>query len=462
MASAASGLRIRVGFADDCDNDTELTILKDRWEQALDELGQIVLIIGDAGLGKSRLIRELREHVMEGDLEEAVVVELRCSQYHMGSGFYPIAEFISQLLDLEDRSPEERLEIVVQYLRDLNLESDENVTLLCDVLSVPLGDRYESLTVAPQRVKELTQELLLNWLRQMADTSPVLFIVEDLHWVDLSTLELLEQHVVEFERGRVLSVLTFRPEFETPWSSKPHQTQIALNRLTKRQIAEMMRKRTNRKDIPEAIVSQVIDRTDGIPLFIEEFTVVIIESGILDSTDTEASQPLLNVIPASLHDLLLSRLDLMEANQLVIQYATTIGREFTFELLSKACELPEAELQSELEKLAKAEILFQKVKGTDAGYIFKHALLQDAAYRSMLTKTRQACHQRIAEVLNTQFAQTAESQPELLAHHFTATGLNEKAIDYWLKAGLYSRERSADVEAIGHLTKGRELLETLP
>ncbi len=442
---------------------TELTILKDRWEQALDELGQIVLLIGDAGLGKSRLIRELREHVIEEDSEDAAVIELRCSQYHQGTSFFPIAEFLSQLLEFEDRSPEERLDSVVRYLQDLKLETAENIALLCDVLSVPTGARYPALTFSPHRIKELTQEFLLHWLRQMADASPVLFIVEDLHWLDPSTLELLEKHVSEFERGRVLSVLTFRHEFETPWSSKPHQTQIALNRLTKRQIGEMMRKRTGRKDIPESIVNQVIDRTDGIPLFIEEFTVVIIESGILDSTDTEASTAsLLNVIPATLQDLLLSRLDRMAADRDVIQFAATIGREFSFELLAAACDLPEADLHSELDKLVRAEILFQKGQRSEAGYIFKHALLQDAAYRSMLSTKRQACHQCIAEALESRFPQTAEAQPELLAHHFTAAGSTEKAVGYWLKAGLRSREQSAEIEAISHLTKGRKLVETLP
>ena len=251
--------------------DTELTILKDRWEQALDQLGQIVLLIGDAGLGKSRLIRELREHVIREDSEGAAVIELRCSQYHQGTSFFPVVEFFTRLLDFENHSATERLEIVVRYLREFKIESAENVSLLCGILSVPTDARFPALALSPQKLKERTEELLLRWLKQLVAVSPVLFIVEDLHWLDPSTLELLEKHVSEFESGRVLSLLTFRPEFETPWKSKPHQTQIALNRLTKRQIGEMMRKRTKRKDIPEAILKQVIDRTDGIPLFIEEF-----------------------------------------------------------------------------------------------------------------------------------------------------------------------------------------------
>ncbi len=441
--------------------DTELTILKDRWEQALEELGQIVLLIGDAGLGKSRLIRELREHVIREDSEGAAVIEWRCSQYHQGTSFFPIVEFLSRLLDFENLSPADRLDKVIRYLRELKIESAENVSLLCGMLNVPTDARFPTLTLTPQKHKERTEELLLKWLTQLVAISPVLFIVEDLHWLDPSTLELLEKYVAEFESGRMLSLLTFRPEFETPWKSKPHQTQIALSRLTKRQIGEMMRKRTHRQDIPETILQQVIARTDGVPLFIEEFTAVIVESGILDRVGADDAS-LMNVIPASLHDLLLARLDRMAADREVIQLAATIGREFGFRLLAAACSLPEAQLQLELGKLVKAEILFQKGQGTSAGYIFKHALLQDAAYRSMLSKKRQACHRRIGEVLEQQFPETAAAEPELLAQHFTEAGVLDSAIQYWLKAGVRARERSADVEAIRHLTRGLELIATKP
>ena len=443
--------------------DTELSVLKDRWEQAREELGQIVLLIGDAGLGKSRLIRELREHVLHDDSERVEVIELRCSQYHQGTSYFPIVEFFSRLLDLENRTAAERLESLVQYLRELKLESPENVAVLGPILSVPTDARFPALSLSPQKLKEVTEDLLLSWLRNLADVSPVLFIVEDLHWIDASTLELLEKHVSQFESGRMLSLLTFRPEFETPWKSKPHQTQIALNRLTKRQVGEMMRKRTHRRDIPEAILQQVIERTDGIPLFIEEFTAVIVESGILDRADAGAdAASLLNVIPATLQDLLLSRLDRMAANREVIQFAATIGREFGFRLLAASCTLPEDQLQQELDKLVKAEILFQKGQGTAAGYIFKHALLQDAAYRSMLTKKRQACHLRIAEVLEQQFPETAKAQPELLAQHLTEAGAMRRAVDYWLKAGQKAQAGFANLGAIEHFRKGLQAVAALP
>ncbi len=452
--------------------DTELTILKDRWEQALEELGQIVLLIGDAGLGKSRLIRELREHVIREDSEGAAVIELRCSQYHQSTSFFPMVEFLSRLLSFENQSAAERLETVVRYLRELKLESSDNVALLCQMLDVTTDSRFPPLALSPQRLKERTEELLLRWLKQLVEVRPVLFIVEDLHWIDPSTIALVERHVEQFESGRALTLLTFRPEFETPWKSKPHQTQIALNRLTKRQIGEMMRKRTKRKDIPEAILQQVIDRTDGIPLFIEEFTVVIVESGILDRADAGAeASSLLNVIPATLHDLLLARLDRMAADREVIQLAATIGREFSFELLSAVADAASIgsdaaniihDLHQELDKLVKAEILFQKGQAAEASYIFKHALLQDAAYRSMLTKKRQACHQRVAEVLETQFADIATSQPALLAHHFTEAGVTDKAIQYWQKAGQKSQEQSANLEAIQQFERGLALTMTLP
>ena len=441
---------------------TELSILKDRWEQAQDGLGQIVLLIGDAGLGKSRLIRELREHVIDSDTEGAAVIEWRCAQHQQGTSYFPIVEFLARLFDFENLSAADRLETVVRYLREWKIESAENVSLLCGLLGVATDSRFPALALPPQKVKERTEKLLLQWLKQMVAISPVLFIVEDLHWLDPSTLELLEKHVSEFETGRMLSILTFRPEFETPWKSKPHQTQIALSRLTKRQIGEMMRKRTKRTDIPEPILQQVIERTDGIPLFVEEFTVVIVESGILDRPDIgEENSSLLNVIPSTLRDLLLSRLDRMAADREVIQLASTIGREFSFGLLSAACTLPENQLLVELEKLLTAGILFKKGEGSESSYIFNHALLQDAAYRSMLTKRRQACHQHIAEALELHFKDIVDAQPALLAHHYTEAGITEKAIEYWMKAGQKSQETSANKEAIQHFEKGLALTMTL-
>lgn len=445
--------------------DTELGVLRDRWEQALEGLGQIVLLIGDAGLGKSRLIRELREHVQSGsgNPETAAVIELRCSQYHQNAAWFPLAEYLGQLLQLEHQSPAERLERVLLYLRPLELASTADVWLFCRVMGVPVDDRFPALALPPQRIKEQTEELLLNWLRRLVRRGPVLFIVEDLHWIDPSTLSLVERHVELFECDRSLTVLTFRPEFETSWKSKPHQTAVALNRLTRRQIGQMMRKCTGRNEIPEAVVEQIVDRTDGIPLFIEEFSNIVVESGLLDQGDaSRVSASLPRLIPATLNDLLLARLDRMEANQDVIQLAATIGREFSYRLLAAACGLPEEQLQRELEKLVQAEILFQKGRGTEAAFIFKHALLQDAARGAMLSRRRQACHLRIASVLETQFPEIAAAQPALLAQHFTEAGETEKAIEYWLLAGRLSAAACAVPEAIEQFNRGLQIVRSLP
>jgi serine/threonine protein kinase/tetratricopeptide (TPR) repeat protein len=442
---------------------SELATLKERWEHALDGLGQVVLLIGSAGLGKSRLIRELREHVIGDGLEPTVIIEFRCSQNQQGTSFFPAVEYLSRSLDFEHLNEPERLQAVVQVLSELKMESAENISLLCMLLGVPTDSRFPELSLSPKKMKERTELLLLKWLSQLTQVNPVLFIVEDLHWLDPSTLELLEKHVSEFQAGRMLSILTFRPEFETPWKSKPHQTQIALNRLTTRQIGEMVCKRTNRKALPGLVLKSIIERTDGVPLFIEELLAVMIESGVLERADQgEDISALLNFIPAALQDLLLARLNRMGANREVIQLAATIGREFEISLLSAASALSVDQIQLELDKLVTAEILFRNRNDLRANYIFKHALLQDAAYKSMLTKKRQSCHQRVAEAIESGFQDIVNTQPALLAHHFTEAGVTDLAIQYWLKAGQTSQSQSANIAATQHFQRGIELAMTLP
>ncbi|HSG73454.1 MAG TPA: AAA family ATPase, partial [Planctomycetaceae bacterium] len=439
--------------------DTELSILKDRWEQATEEMGQIVLLIGEAGLGKSRLIREIREHVSaEGD--EPDIIELRCSQHHQSAGLYPMVEHLTKLLKFEEHSTSEsRVVAIERYLDGLRLRSDRNVSLLAGLLNIE-SEQLSPLDVSPQRKRELTAAFLLELLKQRAEFHPVLFIVEDLHWVDPTLLELLSAYVEEFDQSRVLSIFTFRPEFETPWRSKQHQTQIALNRLSRKQIRDMMHKRFGRTDLPDVVVEIIVERTDGIPLFIEEFSNILAESGSLESDSI--SEDLLNqIIPASLQDLLMARLDRMSSNPEVIQLASAIGREFSFPLLRAASDLPEDLLQDELNKLAEAQVLFQKGKYPDASFIFKHALIQDSAYNSLLKKRRQEIHSRIGTALEASFPDTTNHQPELLAHHFTKANETEKAVDYWLKAGQRSQALFANLEAIGHYRNGLKVIETL-
>lgn len=439
--------------------DTELSILRDRWEQAIEGMGQVVLLIGDAGLGKSRLVREIRDFLSKQD-ESQPIIEWRCSQYHQQSSLYSAGEFFERLLDFrrEDTATQKQ-EKLVRHLEDYNLSSAVNVALFASLLSVPLDNHYPPLQLSPQRMKEQTQEVLLDWLREYAAAQPVLFIVEDLHWIDPSGLELLGKHLEQGFNDRILTLLTFRPEFETPWGSRAHQTQIALSRLTKKQIGEMMHRKSGASKIPAELIAQVVDRTDGVPLFVEEFTKLIVESGALQGPAPESK--LLDRIPASLNDLLMARLDRMDSDPDVVQMSATLGREFTYELLNAVLDLPEDDLQAELGKLVQSELLFQKGRPPQCQYIFKHALIQDAAYNSLLLKKRQKFHKKIAEVLESQFPETAESQPEVLAKHFTEAGTAEPAIRYWMKAGQRSLARSANAEACDQFRRGLELVAML-
>jgi tetratricopeptide (TPR) repeat protein len=304
---------------------------------------------------------------------------------------------------------------------------------------------------------------MLEWLHTRAARKPVLFIVEDLHWVDASTLEFLGQYLAEGLHDRILTVLTFRPEFQTPWPALPHQTSLALTRLTRRQVGDLMRKKAG-DALPDAVVDQVYDRAGGVPLFVEEFTKMVQESGVLGPAaegGTLTRNLPVHEIPATLQDLVMARLDRMEGGREVAQVAAVLGREFSYDLLRAVATVDEPALQSELARLVQAEILYQKGRPPRSTYIFKHALLEDALYSALIKGKRQQFHRRIAEVLEARFPQTVETKPELLAHHFTEAGLTEKAIGYWLRAGQRSRQRSALCEAIGHLTRGLALLDTL-
>ncbi len=314
---------------------------------------------------------------------------------------------------------------------------------------------------SPQRLRECTEDLLLRWLSRLSARGPLLLVVEDLHWADPSTLEFLSRLVQECHSERILCILTFRNEFTTPWRGPSHQSLITLNRLTKRQIDEMLCGRLNNRGLPQAVVERIVERTDGVPLFIEEFSKLIQESGILEQ-EAASSDALLAIVPPSLQEMLVARLDRMASNIEVVQLASTIGREFAYRLLAAVSDLPAGQLQAELDKLTQAELLFKKGRNQDAYYIFKHALLQDSAYNLLLTERRQRFHLRIANALEQHFPEVVRTQPELLAQHLTKAGQTRRAAEYWLAAGLSSLQKSANPEAISHLQQGQELLKDLP
>ena len=465
-----SAMRSRVELVDPANltpligREMELGIIKDRWEHAEEGMGQVVLLIGDAGLGKSRLVREIKEHLAGSDVNSPPpVIEWRCSAYHSGSSLFPATDFFQRLLGFaRSDSPQDRLDKLVRHLREFKLDEPEQLALFASLLSVPPDERCAPIELSPIRQKERTQALLLEWLREYSSEQPVLFILEDLHWVDPSTLEFLGSHLEQGLNDRVLTLLSCRPEFRTPWPTYGHQTQVALTRLTKRQIGEMMRRQSGVDDIPTEIVAQVIDRTDGVPLFVEEFTRMVQESGVLNGERKGEDISLaLRAIPTSLQDLLSARLDRMASDPDVVQLAAAFGREFSYEMLRAASDLEEEELLAELAKLVVSELLFQKGQPPKSTYIFKHALIQDAAYNSLLKKKRQQFHKTIAQAIETEFTDTALTQPELVAHHYSEAGEVAKGIEYWLKAGQRAQGRCAVVEAISHLQQGLELIGQL-
>jgi predicted ATPase len=319
--------------------------------------------------------------------------------------------------------------------------------------------------LSPQRQRQKTLETIIAILLELAERQSVLFIVEDLHWTDPTTLELLNLVLDQTPTASLLTVLTCRPTFQPSWTHRSYLTEVTVNRLSPTQVAQIVTRMTDGKTFPHEVLAQIIEKTDGVPLFVEELTKAIVESRHLQEVNGhyELTGSLSTLaIPTTLQDSLMARLDCLVTAKAVAQYAAVIGRQFAYALLQAVAQVDASTLQRELERLVEAEIVYQRGLPPQSTYMFKHALIQDAAYQSLLKSTRQGYHQRIAQVLEAQFPETAEAEPELLAHHYTEANLSEKGVHYWYTAGQRASEHSAHVEAIAHLTKGLELLKTLP
>jgi class 3 adenylate cyclase len=384
--------------------DHEISLLKERWEQAQEGMGQVVLLIGEPGLGKSRLVYTMKEHVLEQMVEgevDAPVIEWRCSPHFQNTALYPAIDFYERALGFgREEPPQARFDRLVHRLEQYDLAQPETVPLWASLLSLPTTDRFPDLALSPTRQREEMFRAMREWLHVRAARKPILFVVEDLHWVDASTLEFLGQFLAEGLHDSILTVLTFRPEFQTPWTAVAHQTSLALTRLTRRQVGELMQKKAG-GTLPDALVEQVYDRTGGVPLFVEEFTKMVLESVVLDQQGGDSARVkalMAREIPATLQDLVMARLDRMDRERDVAQLAAVLGRTFSFEMLAAVANTDEPTLKAELAKLVQAEILYLKGRPPRCTYIFKHALLQDALYNALVKSKRQQYHRRIAEV----------------------------------------------------------------
>ena len=392
--AAATGLTPLVGRA------SEVTLLLEHWTRSTEGLGQVVLLSGEAGIGKSRLVAALHARV---EHEHYPRITFRCSPYHTNSALYPVLEHIQRLLHFRpDDTPQTRLARLEQALEPYRLPIEETVPLLAAWLSLPHPESYPPLHLSPQQQRQKTQAALAAWLLAEAERQPVLVVGEDLHWADPSTLEWLGLFLEQVPTARVLILLTCRPEFRPPWPPRSYLTQLTLTRLTHIQVEEMVRLVAGGKPLPAEVVQHIAAQTDGVPLYVEEMTKLVLESGLVqereDRYELTGPRPTL-VIPTTLRDALMARLDRLTTAKAVAQLGATLGRTFAYELLHAVSSLDEATLQRELVRLVEAELLYQRGQPPQATYQFKHALIQEAAYQSLLRSTRQQVHQQIAQVL---------------------------------------------------------------
>ena len=445
-AAAGRGLTPFVG------RERERRALEEYWQQARHGEGQMVFVVGEAGIGKSRLVEQLKEDLAG---ERHTWIECVGSPYHQNTPFFPVVDMLQQGLAWRgDESSNERLAGLERALDLAGLKPRDAVPLVAPILSLPVPKRYPPLLLSPEQQRRKVLATLAAWLFGLARVQPVVLVVEDVHWVDPSTLELLGLFVEQGATAAVLLMYTARPEFRLPWPLRAHHAQLTLSRLNKRQAREMVGRVAPGAALRDDIVEAVVTRTDGVPLFVEELTKAVVEAEPGEAAAWE--------IPATLQDSLMARLDRLGGAKEVAQVGAVIGRGFSYALLHAVSPFPEAELQAALVRLADAELLYPRGLPPEATYVFKHALVQDTAYASLLKSRRRELHRAIARVLAERFRDTAETQPEVLAVHYTEAGEGEPAVAAWQRAAEHAIARSAFVEAAGYYSKGLEVLGTMP
>jgi class 3 adenylate cyclase/predicted ATPase len=449
----ASGLTELVGRQE------ELDLLLRRWSKAKTGEGQVVLLSGEPGIGKSRLISALLERVSS---EPHTRLRYFCSPLHTDSALYSIISQMERAAGfVHDDTAQAKLDKLDAVLAQ-SFTPRQDAALIAEMLSLPNDGRYPALEMTPQQRRQKTMEALTTQLEGLTRSNPVLMIFEDVHWVDPTSLEAVGRTVDRLRTLGVLLIVTYRPEFEPPWIGRAYVTALGLNRLDEREIVAMIDHIAGNKPLLGSVRQDIVERTDGVPLFVEEMTKAVLEAegeGAVERTVAAVPSPSANV-PASLHASLMARLDRLGPAKSVAQIAAVIGREFSHALLKEVASEPEATISSALDRLIAAGLLFRQCVPPYATYLFNHALVQDAAYQSLLKSRRQLHHARIADVLEAQFSAAVE--PELIAYHFTEARRMEQALDYWLKAGQRAMQRSAHIEAERHLRIGLDLLAGLP
>jgi class 3 adenylate cyclase len=441
----------------------EVALLLSRWEQAAGGEGQAVLLCGEAGLGKSRIGEQLRQRLHNVPHTR---VRYQCSPFHTNSALQPAIRHLEFAADLnaDDDNAARRAKLEA-LLRPTTAELADTLPLFASLLGIALDERYQMPQLTADAVKRRTLEALADQLIALSRVNPVYWLIEDAHWIDPTTRELVALCLPRIRDARVFVLVTFRPEFASAWGNMPHVTGLTLNRLARRQSIELIEQVAGGRRLPNQVLDQILAKTEGIPLFIEELTKTVIESGLLAERDGQyllAGELPAMAIPATLQDSLMARLERLSPVKEVAQVGAAIGREFTYELLSAVAPMGARELKEALSQLAAAELVYVRGEPPEATYIFKHALVQDAAYASLLRARRQQLHARIAEALQDKFPEAVGRRPELLAFHYGAAGLDDKAKAYWMLAGSQAMERSEYAEAGSHYASALALVRKSP
>jgi predicted ATPase/class 3 adenylate cyclase len=441
----------------------ESRLLQERLAQARQGGREIVLLSGEAGLGKTRMVQMVYESLGH---EPCTLLECAGSPYYQNSFLFPVIDLAQRLLGLNElNNPADKSARLHRAVADLGLDSAQVVPLLAELLSLPRPAEHAAAATTPQQQKRQTFTALLDMLRLMTRQRLVVLVVEDLHWLDPSTLELLGQLLAQTDINNLFALFTFRNEYTPPWPASGDLSRISLNKLTRSQVGSMIHQLCRGKTLPLELFNAIVAKTDGVPYFVEELTNMVLDSQLLRerADHFELISPMAELaIPSTLQDSLMSRLDRLGEDKELAQLCATLGREFAHELLHALSPRDEPSLRQGLENLIDAELFFQSAQPPQARYGFRHALLREAAYQSLLKRTRQQYHQRIAALLKSRFPATLASHPELMAYHCSEAGEHAEAVRYWLAAGRHAMRHSANVEAAAHLRQGLNALAQLP